>query len=225
MKKLVVKISGLFLLFVFHSGVCVAEALPSGYVGIGFGSTKFDDVDTSFLEQDCVGIISFGGTCSVSSDDSDTGLKIFGGMQVNPNFALELSYVDLGEASATETASLFGISFVEEDTAEATGFAIAAVGLWPVHDRIDLFGKVGLFMWDVDAELEIFIDGALDSRFSDSESGTDPFFGIGANFAVTDNFTIRAEWERYTSVGDEIDGYDVESDIDYIGASAIFSFR
>ena len=99
MKTLVLNISGLCLLLVFHSGLWAAEVVPYGYVGLGLGSTKFDDVDTSDIKADCNFIIAAGGTCGVSSDDSDTGYKIFGGWKVNPNFAVELSYADLGEAS------------------------------------------------------------------------------------------------------------------------------
>ncbi|MFT3859689.1 MAG: outer membrane beta-barrel protein [Aquabacterium sp.] len=32
-------------------------------------------------------------------DETDTGYKIYGGYQINPNFALELGYANFGEAS------------------------------------------------------------------------------------------------------------------------------
>ena len=106
---------------------------------------------------------------------------------------------------------------------EVSGFGVAAVGSWPVHDRIDIVGKLGLFRWDVDLEVESFVNGALTDRISESESGTDPFFGIGANFAVASNFALRAEWDRYTNVGD--DDVTGETDVDFFGVSAIFGFK
>ena len=38
---------------------------------------------------------------TISSDDKDTAWKFFGGCQVNRNFAFELGYTNLGEASAS----------------------------------------------------------------------------------------------------------------------------
>ena len=122
MKTLALKISGLFLLLVFHPGLWAAEAVPSGYVGLGFGAAKIDDLDTSIEDENCADVIAFGGTCSVSSDDSDTGYKIFGGWKVNPNFSVELSYVDLGEATIDYSESIFGTTLVEAFAAEITGF-------------------------------------------------------------------------------------------------------
>ena len=138
---------------------------------------------------------------------------------------MELSFVDLGEATIDFAASGPGGVGAVSVVGEISGFGVAAVGSWPVHDRVDLVGKLGLFRWDVDGEEEYFVIGSFFDQSSESEDGTDPFFGIGANFAVTSNFALRAEWERYTNVGDEIGGIDFESDVDFFGISAIFSFR
>src|SRR4051812_49006320 len=64
----------------------VQAADQGGYLGIGLGQTKVKDACTDFA----------------SCDNKDTGVKVFGGYQFNPNGAVEIGYVDLGKSKGSD---------------------------------------------------------------------------------------------------------------------------
>src|SRR5258708_10192134 len=64
--------------------------------------------------------------------ETATGFKLFGGYQVNKNFAAEAGYVSTG------TAKINGLEF------KATAFTLAAVGMSPLKNHLSLFGAVRL---------------------------------------------------------------------------------
>jgi opacity protein-like surface antigen len=111
-------------------------------------------------------------------DDDDTSFRFGGGYRLNENFAVEGYYIDYGEAETT-----FGRF---RATAEATAFQFQAVGLLPVSSTVDLYGKLGLALWD--AELSV-------SGFEADDDGTDLVFGFGANFNIRERITLRVEYE------------------------------
>lgn len=172
-----------------------------GYAGVGFGQASVD-VDCD-LDISC------------SKEDSDTALKIFGGYQFNPNFAIEVGYYDLGEASITGTDSLFG---TVTSKAEASGFNFAIVGSFPVAERFTLMGKAGFFRWDMDASANSSVFGSA----SANETGFDPMFGIGGAFNFSEALGIRVEYEKFLDVGDE--NTTGQSDVDLLSASLVFRF-
>ena len=169
-----------------------AEAMP--YAGLSLGQAKVNDFCDGFT--------------GVSCDDSDTALKVFGGAKLNKNFAFEASYVDMGEFIVTDGIDTF--------TAEITGFNFSAVGIIPASDSVDIFGKVGMLFWDLKL--------ALSGTFTDSlsEDGNDISFGFGANFDVNDTYAIRAEFEKFNSIGKE--STTGESSVALLSLGAVFKF-
>jgi OOP family OmpA-OmpF porin len=172
-----------------------------GFAGVGFGQTSVD-IECS-LDISC------------NADDSDTGVKIFGGYQFNPNVAFEVAYVDLGEAKISGTDSVLGSTTA---TIEVSGFNFAVIGSFPVGERFNLMGKAGFFRWDLDLNASSSVFGSG----SGSETGFDPMFGIGGSFNVTDKFGFRVEYEKFLDVGDE--DTTGQSDVDLISASVFFRF-
>ena len=170
----------------FATAVSV-PAFAGGYVGAGAGQASADV---------CGELHALGAT---RCDDEDTGFKIFGGYQVNENFAVEGSYVDYGDITASDgEVSLKG---------EITAFAISGVGVIPVTEQFSIFGKLGVAFWDAEASASGF--GSV------SDDGTDLTYGVGAGFDVTDAFGLRGEWERLDSDGD---------DVDLLSVSAVLKF-
>lgn len=123
-----------------------------------------------------------GGLGFTNCDDEDTGIKIFGGYKFNPNFGVEASWVDLGEVSVAGPGG--SASFAVD------GFGLAAVGMIPLNERFGVFGKVGLYMWDVSG-------GGLATGISDD--GSDIMFGAGVNWNLTDRFGCRPSGSASTS--------------------------
>jgi OOP family OmpA-OmpF porin len=150
-----------------------AEVPPGFYAGASIGTTKLGDD----------GFESAG----FDADDSDTGFKIFGGYSFNPNFAVELSYFDLGEVRGGFSDPFFGdFNF----KVGVSGLNASAVGRLPVSDTFSLFGKLGVASYDVDAH----VSGDFIGSGSDSQSETDLTYGIGAALSVG-QVELRAEYE------------------------------
>lgn len=153
------------------------------YFGGSFGQAEASDLCSEL--NDAVGTIP--GATLQACDEKDSAFKLFGGIRLSPNFAIEASYFDYGkfEANGDSGGSPFTIS------GDATAFGIAAVGIVPLGERFSLFGKAGF----LNTELDLFGAGP-GGVFAESESDTGLHIGLGALFNVTDKIGIRAEWER-----------------------------
>lgn len=184
-----------------------APAFSQGFFGLQLGESSIDP-DTDGADQ---------------VDYADTSLKLFGGAAVNPLISAEFGFIDFGEYSAHYP------TFDESHNYEATALYAAAVLTPRISNNIRLLGKAGLAYWDIDASVtsSIGISGA------GSESGINPMVGVGVEFTLSPSLAIRAEYERYQNVGDELiltfPGYGSTEpgqgeDIDVAGVSAVFSF-
>lgn len=179
------------------------------YLGAGGGQSKFHDLDE--VRAACTTV---GATCS--ADDTDTGFKLFAGYRFSEFMALEAGYVDLGESVAdaivpvTATAAL---------TAE--GGYISILPQIPIGTVGSIFGRVGLSA--VKAELTASGGGEL---FSDNSGAAGFVFGAGGEVHLSEQISIRAEWERHSfDEALELAGIEVEApDIDLLSASLILRF-
>jgi len=151
-----------------------ADVPPGFYAGASVGKTKLSDE----------GFDSFG----VDVDESDTGFKIFGGYSFNENFAVEVSWFDLGEVSGTLNDPFFGD--IDFDVG-VSGLNASAVGRVPVSETFSLFGKIGFASYDLDGHATISGVGSG----SDSESETDLTYGVGAALSFGGQWEVRAEFE------------------------------
>ena len=158
-----------------------------GYIGGSIGQSDIDDEITS-------GLIN--GNQSV--DGKDTAWKIFGGYMFNRHFGLEAAYVDLGELSYSGTfTDAFGTAPVTGGKVEVWGFNISAIGALPVTEQFSVFGKIGLFFWEAEAN-----DTTGGRPFSATDDGADLSFGVGLGFNFTRNLGVRAEWEMFQNISD-----------------------
>lgn len=150
------------------------------YLGAGIGHSKLDNDTLDWL-----------GDNGVNTDDSDTGYKLFVGYQFNPNFAIEAGYVNFGEFTANAAAG--------RDNANLElgidGFTGALIGKLPIQNGFSVFGKLGMVVWDADLSGSATVSGQS-FREKGSEDGTDPFYGIGAEYEIN-QIMIRTEYERY----------------------------
>ena len=128
-------------------------------------------------------------------DDTDLAWMVGGGYTFMRNFAVALSWVDLGATEADGPA--YG-GFTDKLTAQGASFA--AVGILPVHERIGITGLVGLFYWGQDVH---YADPS--GIYDYEDSGVDPTYGIGARIGLgPDNrLGIQVGWQRFMDVGDE----------------------
>ena len=164
----------------FAAGSLFNAAFAQGYVGASVGQSDY--------KVDCTGLT----TC----DTKDTGYKLFGGYMFTPNLGIEGGWVDLGETTSSVALVLPGIeggTIVGAASAvlKASGPFLAAVAAAPIGSG-SVFGKLGVA--NLKSELTASTFGQTETT---SVRATDAFFGIGASYGFSRNFSVRAEWERF----------------------------
>ena len=110
----------------------------------------------------------------VSSGNSNgVNGTLYGGYQFNKNFAVEGGFANLGHTDNNLAQSV---------GAHAT--YIDAVGFLPVANKISLLGRAG-------------VDHVKFSSDAGHDAGTGIKVGAGAEYALTQNVSLRAEVDRY----------------------------
>lgn len=135
-----------------------AAYAEGGYIGASVGQTTLDGLGF----------------------DKGDSLSFTGGYRMSRGFAAEVSQVDLGKFESS-----FGGSAI---STEVSGLNLSAVGLLPIGDRVDLFGKLGLFM----SKTTVNAFGAKGSTDDTALS-----YGFGAAAHITRNFTVVLESNIY----------------------------
>lgn len=119
------------------------------------------------------------------SPSEESAFKAIGGIRLIDPFSVEVNYVDLGETTV-------GVAGTDGEAGLATSaLSVSAVGYFSLP-LIDVFGRVGVARWESDPKTLI---GSLDS-----ENGTDPTYGVGAQFRLG-SIAVRAEYEDFDISG------------------------
>jgi hypothetical protein len=151
---------------VLVAAACLActGAFAKAYVGASAGqsNTEIDDQGTTF-------------------DGSATSFKLQGGYRFVRHFGVEADYRDFG----TQDDTVQGQS-IEVDT---TALDLFAVGLFPIGESFEVFGKAGWSSWDADFTAVGVGTG--------SEDGTDLAYGLGAAYTFAEKFAVRFEYEMF----------------------------
>jgi opacity protein-like surface antigen len=132
-----------------------------GGAGIGLVNIEEEDLGESFK-------------------DNPIGWRILAGYDINENFAVEGSYIKSGKAEDT----VFG----ENVEAELSAFTVSAVGLMPLSDSTQLFGKLGFYA----GEQEITVQGVTLDEDDDGFT-----VGAGIRFRSSGRFVIRGEFDWF----------------------------
>jgi len=157
-----VALNGWVLVGMFASASALADVQPGFYAGAGVGKASIE-IDDVF-------------------DADDTAFKVFGGYSFNPNFAVELAYIDGGAPDER-----FGAGSIE---VAVDGINASAVGRLPINEKFSVFGKLGFASYDVEVKVRA---GNLSGSGSDSDE--DLSYGIGGAFSLSSAVELRGEYE------------------------------
>jgi hypothetical protein len=130
----------------------------------------------------------------VGADSGDPNFKLFAGIGLGRNLALEIAYHDFGSTTCCGP-SYADIGFERS----GDGFSATAVALWPITS-FRLFARAGALWWDVDG-----YDLTIIGRRPYSNDGVDFTAGLGGDVAVAKKLRIRLEWEFFTIDGEHTD--------------------
>lgn len=190
------KLWGMAIALLIAAAPAAAQDLPKVYAGVTIGQSKAKGFCDEFT------------SAGLSCDGKDTALRLLGGYQFHPNFAVELGVVYLGEVQARGPGGTF--------TVEAAALEALGVAMFPIAERVSIYGKAGIYRAETEARLNTVtvVDNAKESNF-------DLTAGFGVRFDVAKNLALRAEWQRYMDVGGDDIG---EADIDVISLGVLLKF-
>lgn len=150
------------------------------------GLCLFGLTSIAYADAEAVFVIS-GGEAEIDKNGfggSDTAFKIGSGFKVTDTSGIEIYWAKYGKP--VKTVNIAGIGNTEVTT-EIFSLAFEYVRYIPVADSFDLLGRVGFAFWKSDVK----IPGA--GTFDDD--GIDLIVGVGANMDISEDWSLRAEWE------------------------------
>jgi hypothetical protein len=159
------------------------------YFGIGLGTSTMSSWSTAETLDD-------GSFVSEGGDDRDSGLQLFGGIEVG-NHAFELGYAELG--GATYEAMSDGSSVVWSagpirETLDASAIQFSYQYSYPITARTRLFGRVGFQKWSTDAAYGGTTQSLGAVRFEYGTSDWDELLGAGVAFDLTPRWRLRGAY-------------------------------
>lgn len=199
-----------------------ATAADNGfYAGAGIGYSKMN-VDSDKLTN---ALDSFLGCSDTdicigkdSADQYSTPYSIFVGYRFWKYMAAEVAYLDMGSSNYK---ARIDDAFYEEPGVgtvkgswHAKGWPVSILGIWPINENWELFGRVGVFMGDMKVTAKASLDPTwwecVDSdcyaKGHESDSSTEFFGGVGVDAAFMDNWGARLEWQAIPNVGSDDTG-------------------
>lgn len=183
------------------------------YVGISAGESQ-STIDNVRITQ---GLLGSGlTTTTLSEDRKDPGYKAYLGFPINPNWAVEFGYFDLGRFGFNATTAPAGTL---TGTTRIQGLNLDLVATLPITEQWSLLGRVGAAY--AETQDNFTRTGAVtvvDPNPSKRE--TNYKYGFGTQYAVTPAITLRLEAERYR-VNDAINN---RGDVDLITLGLVYRF-
>ena len=160
------------------------------YIGAGIGQSRANIDDQRLIRSLTANGATMG---SFSTDERDTGYKLFVGKQLNQYFAIEGGYFDLGKFGFNATTS--GNGALNGDVG-FRGVNLDLVGQLPLSQRFSVYGRAGMNYAKSRAH---FIGNQLFavSNPNPSERKLNGKVGLGLEYKFTEALAVRAEVERY----------------------------
>ncbi len=176
------KLAMCFVLVLVAAAVSVSAADLGFYVGAGFGPSSLDvrDFNPDFAD--------------LRFEQEDFGYKVFAGYRPLKYLAVEGGYTDFGNVKSYEGGNQL---FYAESNIDISMWSLYAVGLIPVGEKVDFFGKLGYASWDNDNVVYRSLE--TEDR---STSGTDLAWGLGMNFRFKKiGARIEGDWLKIPDTG------------------------
>ena len=194
-----------FLLLALALAATPAAAQVSWYAGANAGAARTNGELVANRESTLV----FAEDVRTDFDDKDRAFKAIAGMRINRHIGLEIFYADLGSHRMNTT--LQGGAPPRPAAIlinrEITGYGLDLVGTVPLaNERLELFGKVGTFRARIEAtaslEGNIEFSGGSGERSRSTQRSEDVLhFGAGLQYWIAPRIALRAEYERFSSMG------------------------
>lgn len=182
-----------------------------GGVGIGASRAKIDEPRIS------ASLLGAGATSTtMTSDERDTGYRLFGGYQLNRYIGVEGGFFSLGKFGFNSTTVPAGTL---NGRIKIDGLNLDLVGTLPLTGSLSAIARVGA---QYARTRDNFSGGGSVTVFNPNPSkrALNSKFGAGLQYEVSRSFFIRAEGERYR-VDDAVGN---RGDVNVYSLSLVFPF-
>ncbi|MDB5822032.1 MAG: flagellar motor protein MotB [Herminiimonas sp.] len=155
-------------------------------------------------------------TTSINDDDRSTGYKLYGGYQINRNFALEGGYFDLGKFGFTANTAPAGTL---SGNTRMRGLNLDLVGILPITEKFSAFARAGVAY--AEAKDNFSGTGAVNVlNPNPSRREANYKLGLGVQYELTQALAMRGEVERYR-VNDAVGN---RGDINLVSVGLVYRF-
>ena len=155
------------------------------YAGFGFGQSRYRGVDAD------------------SANTRTEGWKVYTGYQFNKYLGVEGGYANLNDMTATTGAIRTNL--------DSDAWTLAAVVGYPLTKKLSVTGKLGAayVLADIrekDFTPVVYMLGTTQApAVRSGDDSYEPYYGVGVSYALFDNLSLRAEWERFDRKEHNID--------------------
>lgn len=192
------------------AGAAVSTASAAEVNGYLFGNIGQAEVDLGAFESELQDL-----GLSTSADEKDTAFKVGAGVQLNQYVGVEFQYVDLGDFTVDASAAGAGSA---KATFSTSGLGANLVGTLPMG-ALKLYGKVGYNKLETEGK----VSAGGSTIFRDEEKENITSFALGASYALTPQFELGLEFERYQDLGSD-DTTGGEEDADFVSLGLRYNF-
>jgi hypothetical protein len=170
------------------SAQAYAQGRAGGYFGAGVMQVYTDNA-TEFASSTL-------GPTGGSGDSSATGFKVYGGYVWPARFGFEVGYYDLGT---------FGVYSFGAKTDEFRTTALAFSGTYslPINPSVDVLFKLGMAFTDADYRCLSLCSWP---NVNTSHGDIAGLMGVGLDWRIASNFSVRADWEYFGGVVHSVGG-------------------
>ena len=103
--------------------------------------------------------------------------------------------LDFGDGAGFQPATL-KLSFL------AGGPVISAVGILPLGEKVELFGRFGYLFASSERDISSSLNGQRAGFFSAKGDSQNQVYGVGLAWNINQVYSVRAEYQRISDVGD-----------------------
>jgi hypothetical protein len=165
----------------------------------GDQSAAEDDLESSFAGVPTQNL-------DIGTDDKDVGYSAQFGYRFNRYVAAEFALAQFGDLHSRARADIdLGSGFVPASidlNYHVGGPMLSVIGILPLNDKFEVFGRAGLLFGSAEREFVIKVDGDVTSFGSSKGESTEVVLGAGAAWHVNQMFSVRAQYEKMDKVGD-----------------------
>ncbi len=143
-------------------------------------------------------------------------------------FSAELGLAQFGELKSTAKADMDfgeGDGFVPASvslTFTAGGPMLSAIGILPIGEKFELFGRLGYLFTSAERSLTSKVDGQSGSFGSAKGDSQNTVYGIGFAWHINQVYSIRGEYQQLDQLGQE--NRTGAEDVSVIGIGLIVRF-